>query len=109
MRTIDTKQLKSMLDEGVYLLDVRGPDETAQGIIDGAKRLPLHLVPLHLDKLPKGETLYIYCRSGNRSGQACAYLDQHGFDTVNVAGGIMQWVAQGDSLVAETGATLAQG
>jgi rhodanese-related sulfurtransferase len=41
----------------------------------------------------KDEEVIIYCRSGNRSGQACQILEQVGFkNTVNVTGGMLDWV-----------------
>jgi rhodanese-related sulfurtransferase len=43
----------------------------------------------------KDETVYIYCRSGNRSGQACLMLEPYGFtDVINVTGGMLAWQEQ---------------
>jgi rhodanese-related sulfurtransferase len=40
----------------------------------------------------KNEKVYFYCRSGNRSGQACLLLETMGFtDVVNVTGGMLAW------------------
>jgi rhodanese-related sulfurtransferase len=40
----------------------------------------------------KEETVYVYCRSGNRSGQACMMLEPYGFKNVyNVVGGMLAW------------------
>ncbi len=40
----------------------------------------------------KNETVYVYCRSGNRSGQACLMLEPYGFkDIINVSGGMLAW------------------
>jgi hypothetical protein len=40
----------------------------------------------------KEEIIYIYCRSGNRSGQACLMLEPCGFkNVVNVSGGMLDW------------------
>ena len=43
----------------------------------------------------KEETVYIYCRSGNRSGQACLMLEPFGFkNVINVSGGMLAWQEQ---------------
>jgi rhodanese-related sulfurtransferase len=40
----------------------------------------------------KDDVVYLYCRSGNRSGQACLILETMGFkNVVNVAGGMLAW------------------
>ncbi|MDX1327219.1 MAG: rhodanese-like domain-containing protein, partial [Arenibacter sp.] len=45
-----------------------------------------------LEKLDKSKNYYVYCRSGNRSGQACAIMNKLGFEnTYNLQGGIMEW------------------
>jgi len=45
-----------------------------------------------VSKLDKSKNYYIYCRSGNRSGQACDIMEQLGFETTyNLEGGFMQW------------------
>jgi rhodanese-related sulfurtransferase len=42
-------------------------------------------------RLDKGKTYLVYCRSGNRSAQACQILSSKGFKAFNLAGGIMNW------------------
>jgi rhodanese-related sulfurtransferase len=71
----------------VSVVDVREPDEYVAGHIPGAVNVPLSLVPLRFNELDKAETQYLICESGVRSAQACAYLEQQGFDVVNIAGG----------------------
>jgi rhodanese-related sulfurtransferase len=71
----------------VSVVDVREPDEYVAGHIPGAVNVPLSLVPLRFNELDKAETQYLICESGGRSAQACAYLEQQGFDVVNIAGG----------------------
>lgn len=77
------------------LLDVRNADEYAAGHIDGALFLPLHLVPLRVSELDRTETYYVVCESGARSGQACAYLAQQGYDVRSVNGGMSAWRSAG--------------
>jgi rhodanese-related sulfurtransferase len=83
------------------LVDVRSPAETAQGIIPGAELMPLHLVPLRKDELRSVDPVVIYCRTGARSAQACAFLAQQGHDNVhNLAGGIVAWARAAKPIVA---------
>lgn len=78
------------------LVDIRSPAEFAQGVIPQAQLLPMHLVPLRLQELPRDRTLVIYCRSGARSYHVCQFLLQQGFDkVVNLRGGILGWARQG--------------
>jgi len=71
----------------VSVVDVREPEEYVAGHIPGAVNVPLSLVPLRFNELDKAETQYLICEAGVRSAQACAYLEQQGFDVVNIAGG----------------------
>ncbi len=94
IKEIDAATLLQWRESGqsFRLIDVRTPAETAQGIIEGAELLPLHLLPLSLDQFRANESLVIYCRTGARSGQACAFLAQHGLSNAhNLRGGIMAW------------------
>ena len=90
--------------EGAAVLDVREPDEWVAGHLDGATHIPMGEVPVPLDDLPEGDPLYVVCRSGGRSAQVAAWLNQNGFDAVNVGGGMGEWQAAGRPMVSETGA-----
>lgn len=95
---IDPETLATWMEKGeaVRLIDVRSPQEFAQGIIDGGELMPLHLVPLELPEAKEGEKLVIYCRTGMRSGQACGFLSQQGIKgALNLKGGIVAWAQQG--------------
>ncbi|AGA91359.1 Rhodanese-related sulfurtransferase [Thioflavicoccus mobilis 8321] len=95
---IDSLDLHQQLQAGanIPLIDIRTPAETAQGIIPRARALPMHLIPLRLQELPRDREIVLYCRSGARSYHACSYLVQQGFDKVlNLRGGIADWARQG--------------
>lgn len=82
-------------DSNAVILDVRTDGECAEGIVEGAQIIDF-LNPSHfmaeIEKLDPSKSYYIYCRSGNRSGQACMILDQIGFPkTVNLIGGMLAW------------------
>lgn len=96
MQTITVEELKAKLAEGenIHLVDVREPDERADFNIGGL-HMPLGKIQtMQIDELEewKKEPIYIYCRSGNRSGQACLILETAGFSNlINVTGGMLAW------------------
>lgn len=96
MQTITVEELKAKIDAGesLHLVDVREPHEHAEFNIGGLL-LPLGKVQtMQVDEIDemKDDVVYLYCRSGNRSGQACLILETMGFkNVVNVAGGMLAW------------------
>ncbi len=86
-------QLKE--DSNALILDVRTQDEVADGYIPNAMNIDIHLGQGFLDeleKLDKSKSYYVYCRSGARSGQACAIMNSIGFEKAyNLEGGFMNW------------------
>lgn len=82
------------LGADTQLIDVREPDELAVVRTERAKPLPMSTLQEHLDELPDG-TIYVMCHSGGRSAKVTAYLEQHGYDAVNVDGGITAWEQAG--------------
>lgn len=99
MNTISVADLKAKLDAGekVNLVDVREPFEHEAFNIGGLL-LPLGKVQtLQVEEIEdwKEMPIYFYCRSGNRSGQACMMLEAMGFkNVINVVGGMMAWQDQ---------------
>lgn len=92
----DVNQLLSAEDQKLHLIDVRSPAEVAAGAIPGAKNIPLHMLPMALHDIPDDPKVVLYCRTGARSAQACAYLSAQGKSNVyNLRGGIMAWVQGG--------------
>ncbi len=70
-------------------VDVRTPEEFAEGHIDNAINIPLDQVPHRVSEfkdLPK--PVVVYCRSGNRSGMAKTILQQNGINEVENGGGL---------------------
>jgi rhodanese-related sulfurtransferase len=95
---IDSESLHGRIASGedVLLVDIRTPAEIAQGAIPDAMPLPMHLIPIRISELPKDRDVVLYCRSGARSYQACAYMMQQGYDRVlNLRGGIIAWARHG--------------
>jgi len=94
---VNGDELHSMItNDDVVLVDVRSHAEVAQGAIPGASHLPLHLLPLQLNQLPRDKKVVFYCRTGARSAQACLYAANQGSENViNLRGGIVAWVREG--------------
>lgn len=81
--------------DDAYVLDVRTPEEYAEGHLEGSHLLDIRNPQGFMDgaeKLDKSLSYFIYCRSGARSAQACQLLDQMGVKaTFNLDGGILAW------------------
>ena len=101
-KEVTAEQLKDMQDQGqaFTLEDVRSPAEVARGMIQGAKHVPLHLLPMSMAEFDKGKPLVFYCLSGGRSSQACAFAAAQGFGEVyNLRGGVSAWANRSYPLV----------
>ncbi len=78
------------------LLDVRTPEEYAEGHIMGAKLIPVQQLAERLDEVPHDKRVYVYCHSGVRSARASKLLAAHGYTNIeNIKGGIVTWKAAG--------------
>lgn len=98
--TID--DLDAARKSGATVLDVRESEEYASGHVPGAQLLPLGVLPVRVQDLPRDEPVFVVCQSGGRSTQAAQLLDRAGIDVRNVAGGTSAWVNSGRPV--ETGA-----
>ncbi len=65
------------------IVDVRTPAEFAAGHFKDAINIPLSEVPSRIDAFKTDKLLIVYCRSGNRSGQAVKQLKNHGITAIN--------------------------
>ena len=92
--TVEALNEKLVAGESIHLVDVREPHEHADFNIGGIL-LPLGQVQtMQIEEIEdlRDKEVYVYCRSGNRSGQACMILEQMGFaNLVNVSGGMLAW------------------
>ena len=85
-------------DAAFVILDVRTPQEFAQGHLVDAVNLDFHAPTFRgeLDKFEKTKTYLVYCRSGNRSGKALDVMRELGFaEAYNVIGGMNVWTREG--------------
>lgn len=96
MTTITAEEVKARIDKGekFNILDVRELNENLEFNIGGVL-LPLGKIQsMQLDEIEdwKDNEVVVYCRSGNRSGQACLILEAAGFTNVkNLTGGMLEW------------------
>jgi len=91
----DWKQLNA---DCALLVDVRDPDEFAEGHVPGAINLPLIQVRHRLGELPRDREIWLYCGVGQRAYYATRALHQNGFRVKNLPGGVRTY-----QLIAKTG------
>lgn len=94
--TVSPQEFAQKIKEtaNAYVLDVRTPSEYAEGHIQNAHNLDwLNKATFKsgAEKLPKGDTIFVYCRSGRRSAEAADYLSKLGYKVVDLDGGFMEW------------------
>ncbi len=88
-----TVDLKSIIEEGAFLVDVRSPGEFAGGHVKGSVNIPLDSMGTQISKFKNKKNIIVMCRSGARSGQAKSILQQNGIiDVIN--GGAWDYVNQ---------------
>jgi len=82
-------------DKNAVILDVRTPDEVAEGIIPNAIVIDIYKGQgfiSEVEKLDTSKNYYVYCKMGGRSAQACGVMNQLGFkNAYNLIGGFSQW------------------
>lgn len=78
---------------GAVLIDVRTQGEFRSGSIPGARNIDIMSANFaqQISTLDKNKEYFLFCRSGNRSGQACNMMAKQGFKVHNLAGGVSDW------------------
>ena len=77
-----TVDLKNIIKEGAFLVDVRTPGEFSESNVKGSVNIPLDTVATQLTKFKNKKNIIVFCRSGARSSQAKSILEQNGFTNV---------------------------
>ncbi len=96
--TVDVEEFaKVIADSAVVRLDVRTPQEYAEGHIEGAINIDVLSDGFadEASKLPTDRTIALYCRSGNRSKKAAAILADKGYKVIELATGYKGWTRAG--------------
>ncbi|MFJ4656078.1 rhodanese-like domain-containing protein [Nocardia sp. NPDC088792] len=83
------------------LLDVREDDEWQLGHAPGAIHIPMTDVPARIEEIDIDAQVYVICRQGGRSIQVVQYLNNVGFEAVNVTGGMVAWQQTGRPLTGD--------
>lgn len=89
-------------DTSAVILDVRRPEEYADGHLDKAVNidwLNQNAFSAALPTLDKSRTYYVYCRSGRRSNAAATKMQEAGFKVFDMAGGYLRWTSEGRPVV----------
>jgi rhodanese-related sulfurtransferase len=96
VKNIAPEEARRLHEAGVPFIDVREVEEYAQARIPGASLLPLSEFMARYGEIPQDRPVVLYCRTGNRSWQAAAWLASLGYDQVlNLEGGIVRWYRSG--------------
>lgn len=77
--------IKEEVSKGAFLVDVRTPAEFAAGSVEGAVNIPLDEVESRVNEFKGKPSVIVFCRSGNRSGQAKSILEANGVNNVTNA------------------------
>jgi rhodanese-related sulfurtransferase len=82
-------QFVASREADAVVLDVRTPEEHAEGHLDGSVLMDVteSTFTARIAELDPSQTVYVYCRTGNRSGQAADILRANGFTRVSNIGG----------------------
>ena len=86
-------------DPTTVLVDVREPNEYAVGHVEIAVLIPMAVLPVRIEEIPRDRTVYVICHSGGRSAQVVGWLNPQGYDSVNVEGGTAAWAMSGRPVV----------
>lgn len=95
MREVTIDDLSQALDQGVPVVDVREPDEYAEGHVPGVIHIPMDQLPDRVGELELDQPVLVIRASGNRSSAMTDYLASAGFDAASVAGGTTAWARAG--------------
>jgi adenylyltransferase/sulfurtransferase len=85
--------------ESLTLLDVREDWELAVASVPGIQHIPMGQVAQRIDEIDRNKEVVVLCRSGRRSLEVAKFLQQSGFRTVNLAGGILAWSSDVDATI----------
>lgn len=90
MKEINVNEIDRIVDP--IIIDVREDYELEEtGTIKGAIHIPMNEVPNRLNEITKEREIYILCRSGVRSYNVAKYLNELGYEVINLGGGIIDY------------------
>ena len=74
--------IKKQIEKGAFLVDVRTPEEFAEGSVKGAVNIPLDQVESRVNEFKGKSSVIVFCRTGNRSEQAIEILEKNGIKNI---------------------------
>lgn len=97
---VNVAQFKDLMgkEEGT-VLDVRTPEEWAEGVIEGAQKMNYYDddFATQIAGLDKSKAVFVYCKAGGRSASAAEVLKENGFTKIyNLDGGMNAWLDGGN-------------
>ena len=89
-KQINVDKVRDLVENGAYIIDVRERIEFEKGHIKGAINIPLSQLRERINEIPKYETVYLHCRTGQRSYNAVLALQNLGYNNViNITGSFL--------------------
>ncbi|MCI9304400.1 FAD-dependent oxidoreductase [Clostridium sp.] len=89
-KQINVDKVRDLVENGAYIIDVRERIEFEKGHIKGAINIPLSQLRERINEIPKDETVYLHCRTGQRSYNAVLALQNLGYSNViNITGSFL--------------------
>jgi DMSO/TMAO reductase YedYZ molybdopterin-dependent catalytic subunit/rhodanese-related sulfurtransferase/glyoxylase-like metal-dependent hydrolase (beta-lactamase superfamily II) len=98
---VSARTAHALLEAGTVLLDVREPGEWQEGHAPGAVLIPMGDAQVRRRELGGGKRIVVVCRSGGRSAAITGVLRAHGYDAINLTGGMCAWTAAGLPVVTQ--------
>lgn len=99
---VSAAEASALRDQGALFLDVRSPDEWKAAHVPGSTLIPITELKQRIDEVPRDREVVVVCSSGIRSRAGRDILTGAGFTKVtHLAGGLLEWKAQGYSMVSE--------
>lgn len=93
MKKIRPNEVEALINERalINIIDVREASEVQAGKLPNAMHIPLGLMEFKMQDLDKSKEYILVCRSGGRSSKAAMLLEGHGFNVINMTGGMLEW------------------
>ena len=89
-KQVNVDKVRELVENGSYIVDVRERMEFDNGHIKGAINIPLSELRERVNEIPKDKTVYLHCRTGQRSYNAALALQNLGYDNViNITGSFL--------------------
>ena len=96
IKIITPKELETKIEAGekLEIVDVREHEEVQNGMIEGAKHIPMGEIPARLDEFDKEKEYIFVCHASGRSANVCHFMQEQGFKVVNMIGGMLDWTGE---------------